>query len=61
MSAGKAAVGDPESSLGFVESREQIVMTTFGIESGQFTLREVGDSLAITVEGVGDDGEFGGD
>ena len=34
MRAGEAAVGDSQGSFGFVESGEQIVVATFGIEPG---------------------------
>lgn len=61
MRTSETAMGNSQGSLGFMESREQIVVSTLRIETGQFALGEIGDSLAVAVECVGDDGEFGGD
>lgn len=53
-------MGDPQGSFGLVERRQQVVVSTVRIESWKIGLDESGDALAVTVDGIGDDRQFGG-
>lgn len=54
-------MGDPEGTFGLVERREQVVVQTLGIDAGEITLDEAGHPMPVSIDGIGDDSEFGGD
>ena len=61
MSAGQSAMRNAQRTFGFVKSREQIVMTTLGVEAREIVLDESGDAHPVSIDCIDDDGEFGGD
>ena len=54
-------MGDAQGSFRLVKRRQEVVVPTFWIEARQITLNQRCDSVAVAVDCVDDDGEFGGD
>lgn len=53
-------MGDAQSSLGFVEGRQQIVVSPFGVTAWEIVLDERGDTLAVAIDCIDDHSELGG-
>ena len=48
-----------KGSFGFVQRRLQIVVAAFWIDPREIVLYESRDTLAVSIECIGDDGKFG--
>lgn len=59
MRTPEASQRDSERTLCLMEGRQEIIMTTFGIEAGQLHENQVGDTVSVALHCIGDDREIG--